>query len=92
MEESFIDDSGIKIQLKGIENRARLFNIQCRCQIEAFSKINGVTTIGNGGGMVLGYFTKDEERLAQYLQGASSYILENVSTDDLITMQQKLQK
>ncbi|MGO0883920.1 hypothetical protein ACTPDI_14170 [Clostridioides difficile] len=88
MEESFIDDSGIKIQLKGIENRARLLNIQCRCQIEAFSKINGVTTFGNGGGMVLGYFTKDEERLAQYLQDASSYILENVSTDDLITMQQ----
>lgn len=88
MEESFIDDSGIKIQLKGIENRARLLNIQCKCQIEAFSKINGVTTFGNGGGMVLGYFTKDEERLAQYLQDASSYILENVSTDDLITMQQ----
>lgn len=40
--------------------------------------------------MVLGYFTKDEEHLAKYLQDASSYILENVSTDDLIAMQQNV--
>lgn len=52
MAEGFIDDPGVKMQLEGVSNKLGFLEAHCRCQIEAFLKIDGLTTVGNGDGIL----------------------------------------
>jgi len=90
MADSFKDDQGIKAQFEGIDNGFSLLKLYCKCQIEAFFKLDCVTTYGDGEGMTIGYFANEAfmERLAQSLQDSSAYLLENASINDLMKMQQ----
>lgn len=89
MAESFLDDPGVSMQLAGIAKKLEVFETQCRCQVQAFSKLGGLTTLGHGDGILLGYFTGDEAQLSSCLQETSAYLMERVSTSDLLSLQQK---
>jgi predicted GNAT family N-acyltransferase len=89
MAEGFKDDPGILIQFQGMEHGAELFEINCKCEIEAFDKLGCVTTYGNGEGMAIGYFAKDvaADEIAQHLQDSAHYLLESPYAHELSALQ-----
>lgn len=87
MTDCFLEDPGIQIQLAGVPHAPGVLELQCRCQISAFSKLNGVSTFGSGEGIVMGYFTRDQERLSAYLANESAFLLDHVPQEVLATIQ-----
>lgn len=92
MADCFIDDPGIKVQLEGITDKLQFLELQCRCQIEAFSRLGGISVLDNGGGMAIGYFSHEESLATQYLQECSSGMMEHISAEDLAKMSQNAVK
>ena len=76
MVEGFKNDPGEKWQLNGIENGWEIFKLQSLCQLDVFSKLNCLTTYGDGEGLVLGYFLNNEflQQLANQWQ-QSEYVM-----------------
>lgn len=90
MVECFKDDPGVMFQLQGIDDKHNFFALQCKCQIEAIAGLDGITTCGDGVGMVMGYFTEKAvlKRLNENLQARASNLLEKTSTVELSKIQQ----
>ncbi len=83
MTDCFLEDPGIQIQFNGVPHRFSILEMQCRCEISAFSKLNGVSTFGSGEGIAMGYFSRDQEKLSAYLAEESAILREHVPEEVL---------
>lgn len=86
--ENFREDTGVRIQLQGVEGAMEVFTAQCRGMLRAFARVNGVNTLGDCEGVSLGYFTSDEEQLNQFLLEEQSALLQSVPAETLSAIQQ----
>lgn len=89
--DSFRNDPGIKLQLAGITNPEEAFNANCRGEIEAFDKLGMISNIEEDG-MIIGYTPEDVQReeFMEALQQAPKYLLQTVSEEDLLKMQNNI--
>lgn len=87
MADCFLKDPGIQTQLAGVSCTSEILEMQCRCQISAFLKLNGVSTFGRGEGIAMGYSTRDQEQLYAYLAEESAFLREHVPQEVLATLQ-----
>ena len=90
--EGFIDDPGVKIQLRGLKRSKELFELQCKGELEAFMQNGYVTVDDSGKGLLIGYSTKElsGEKLIECMQKSSVYILQAITEVELERLQKNI--
>lgn len=88
----FLNDPGIQIQLAGVPDASDVLEMQCRCQLSAFLKLNGVSTFGDGEGLIMGYCSRDQVQLSAYLQEESAVLLKQIPHDVLAGIQKNAER
>jgi len=89
MSSRFSEDPGVLFQIGGLERAELLLTLQCEGQIQAFDQQNAVKVLDGGKGLLIGYSSKElpEEQLFEVLQQSSLRLLEKVTEDELLLMQ-----
>jgi len=89
MKTRFLEDPGVMFQLGNLERGELLLTLQCEGQIRAFNQLNSVRVLNGGRGFLIGYSSEEvpEEKLFEALQQSSVKLLEVVTEDELIFMQ-----
>lgn len=89
MSSRFSEDPVVLFQIGGMERAELLLSLQCEGQIQAFDKQNAVRVLDGGKGLLIGYSSKQltEVQLFEVLQQSSLKLLEKVTEDELLLMQ-----
>lgn len=89
MKTRFLEDPGVMFQLGNLERGELLLSLQCEGQIQAFNQLNAVRVLDGGRGFLIGYSSEElpEEKLFEALQQSSVKLLETVTEDEIVFMQ-----
>jgi len=89
MASRFLKDPGFIAQIGALERAEMLLYLQCEGQIRAFDKQNAVKVLENGQGLLIGYSSNslNEEQLMEDLGQDSSKLMELITKEELLSMQ-----
>lgn len=89
MSSGFISDPGIIAQMGNFEHAEILLYLHCEGQIRAFDQQSAVRVLENNQGLLIGYAANsiNEEQLLKDFNHASLKIMETITQEELISMQ-----
>ncbi|MGN0262006.1 MAG: hypothetical protein ACI4B9_04055 [Eggerthellaceae bacterium] len=92
MARRFIDDPGIAAQMQGLEDPLKVLELQCLGQIRAYDEADLLALYEHGPSFMVGFRTDQvtEEGYLAIVQNASLELLQALSENDLLSLQQSV--